>query len=70
MKTIAVLNMKRSDKLVYRVFEPGQQLTREQIAAATEYSLVSITRILSRLQSERHIRAIRQGRKTVYERVS
>jgi len=70
MRTVSMQAMKRSDKTIYTVFAVGEQLTREQIAKKTEYSLASITRILGRLQREKHVRAVRLGRKTVYERIS
>jgi transcription initiation factor IIE alpha subunit len=69
MKTVAVVDMRRGDYQVYTVLE-GKCLTREELARETKYSPASITRIVARLQRERHIRAIRQGKKTFYERIS
>lgn len=67
MIAIAIKNMKRADKQVYKVLQQNERLTRLQLAIETDYSLASITRIVARLKREHHIRAQRIGKATYYE---
>ena len=68
MVTVALEAMNRSDEIVYNALKSGP-MTKQQIADTTRYSVVNISRILTRLQTQNHIRAYRLPRRkpTFYE---